>query len=446
MGKEPVVHLRRYNLVWGALVLAVLLTWQLPHAIAQQVTREVIGYSEQGREIEVYRFGSGVRTLVVVGATHGAPERNTAVLSRQLIDWFRNHPEDVPADVTLYIVPLLNPDGDVLEVRQNARGVDLNRNMNTNLDACPENDWSQQVFGAYGTISFTGGDYADSEVESRVIRDFLLDKSAVIFLHSAAGLVFPSYCEDPVAIAMAQTYARAADYTYARYWEAYDITGGMHDWARGIELPAIIPELESGDDPEFERNLAGLKAVMADATELVPLVELKEVSDTVTMPLPIWRFWVAHGGAETLGEPVGPTRQQADGAFVQSFTTIRVRYQPQAMVSSVQALPLELPVLRGEKAETIDPTSTMTFADTMYVAHDAIARYYQRFDGDTLLGPPVSNETLVRSGATVEATQYFQFGVVRYDESINRIVRAPVVWQQEVVANLVAPTQPFQIR
>ena len=446
MGKEPVVRLRRYKILFGALVLTLLYTLPSPRASAQQVTRDVIGYSEQGREIEVYRFGSGARTLVVVGATHGAPERNTAVLSRQLIDWFRNHPEDVPADVTLYIVPLLNPDGDVLEVRQNARGVDLNRNMNTNLDACPENDWSQRVFGAYGTISFTGGEYADSEVESRVIRSFLLDKSAVIFLHSAAGLVFPPFCEDSTAIAMAETYARAADYAYARYWEAYDITGGMHDWARGIELPAIIPELESGDDPEFERNLAGVKAVMADAITLVPLVETKEVSETVTMPLPIWRFWVAHGGVETLGEPVGPTRQQADGTLVQSFTTIRVQYQPQAMVRPVQALPLELPVLRGEKAETIDETSTMTFADTMYVVHDAIARYYRRFDGDALLGAPLSNETLVSTGAGTVATQQFRFGVVRYDESINRIVRAPIVWQQEVVANMVAPTQPFQIR
>lgn len=439
------MHQRRYKL-FSVLVLSILLSWQTPRTIAQQVTREVIGYSMQGREIEAYRFGNGARTLVVVGATHGAPERNTAVLSRQLIDWFRNHPEDVPVDVTLYIVPVLNPDGDVLEVRQNARGVDLNRNMNTNLDACPENDWSQQVFGAYGTISFTGGEYADSEVESRVIRSFLLDKSAVIFLHSAAGLVFPPFCEDPVAIAMAETYARAADYAYARYWEAYDITGGMHDWARGIELPAIIPELESGDDPEFERNLAGVKAVMADASSLVPLVEFKEVSETATMPLPIWRFWVAHGGSATLGDPVGPTRQSADGAFVQSFTTIRVRYQPGAVVRPVQALPLELPVLRGQQAETIDETSTMTFADTPYVVHDAIARYYQRSDGDALLGAPVSNETLVNTGASEVATQQFRFGVVRYDESINRIVRAPVVWQQEVVANMVAPTQPFQIR
>jgi hypothetical protein len=132
--------------------------------------------------------------------------------------------------VRLYIIPVLNPDGDKLDSRQNANGVDLNRNMNTNLDKCSQNDWSQQVFGAYAVISNTGEPYADSEPESRVIRAFLLDASAVVFLHSSAGLVFPSVCDDPIAIAIAQTYAKAGNYQYARYWDKYPITGGMHDW------------------------------------------------------------------------------------------------------------------------------------------------------------------------------------------------------------------------
>ncbi len=411
---------------------------------AQQVTVTVIGQSWQGRPIEAYRFGTGPHRLVVVGATHGAPELNTAVLSRQLIDWFRNHPEDVPPSISLFIVPVLNPDGVELNVRQNARGVDLNRNMNTTFDACSDNDWAQQVFGAYGTISNTGGDYADSEVESRVIRSFLYDKSAVIFLHSAAGLVFPPLCEDATAIAMAQTYAEAADYEYARFWEAYDISGGMHDWARGVNLPAIIPELESGDEPEFERNLAGLKAVMADPERLVPVVDFMEIDDAI-MPMPIWRFWVAHGGREVLGDPVGPTYQR-DAALMQDFTTIRVGYTPEAIVDAVAAVPLEGIVVRGAETEIIDTESVITFTETSLTMHDAIARYYERIDGDALLGSAQSLEVLVDTVNGPESTQLFDFGVVRYDESINRIVRAPVVWQQVVTSNMTDPTQAFQLR
>lgn len=433
---------RRYDwAIW--VILLIVVSWLAVPVRAQQVTVTTIGQSWQGRPIDVYRFGTGPHRLVVVGATHGAPELNTAVLSRQLIDWFRNHPEDVPPSISLFIVPVLNPDGVELNVRQNARGVDLNRNMNTTLDACSDNDWAQQVYGAYGTISNTGGDYADSEVESRVIRSFLYDKSAVIFLHSAAGLVFPPLCEDATAIAMAQTYAQAADYEYARYWEAYDISGGMHDWARGVNLPAIIPELESGDEPEFERNLAGLKAVMADSERLVPVVEFMELDDAI-MPMPIWRFWTAHGGRAALGDPVGPTYQR-DATLIQDFTTIRVAYTPEA-VNAVVAMPLTGVSVQGEVADVIDADSVVTFAETGFSMHDAIARYYERVDGDVLLGVAQSSEVLVDTANGPESTQQFHFGVVSYDESINRIVRAPVVWQQVITTNMADPTQAFQLR
>ncbi|MCX6014850.1 MAG: DUF2817 domain-containing protein, partial [Chloroflexales bacterium] len=119
-----------------------------PTTYAQQTSRTAriqIGLSGQGLAIDAFRFGTGTKKFVIVGETHGAPERNTGVLSRELIDWFGYHPDAIPADVRLYIIPVLNPDGDKLDSRQNANGVDLNRNMNTNLDTCSDNDWSPQV-------------------------------------------------------------------------------------------------------------------------------------------------------------------------------------------------------------------------------------------------------------------------------------------------------------
>lgn len=421
--------------------------WIIPVAEAQQAPRTArvqIGLSEQGQPIEAFRFGTGTRKFVLVGETHGAPERNTGVLSRQLIDWFGNHPEAIPADVRLYIIPVLNPDGDKLDARQNANGVDLNRNMNTNLDKCSENDWSQQVYGAYGVISNTGGPYADSEPESRVIRAFLLDASAVIFFHSAAGLVFPSACEDPIAIAIAQTYAKAGNYHYARYWDKYSITGGMHDWARGVDLPAIIPELESGDDPEFDRNLAGVKAILANPPALLPALA-DRVIDNVTMPLPIWRFWQAYG-AEMLGAPIADA-QLRDGKYIQAFTTIMVEYDPRDDAHPVRAVPVAVPAFAGELAAIDDDTTVLSFADTKFVVHDAFARYYQRVDGQQLLGTPLDNERLLSLPVGVQPSQQtFKYGVIRYDSVNNRIIRLPVVWQAVVTNNLIAPTQPFQIR
>jgi len=423
------------------------LLWILPVTYAQQAPRNVrvqIGVSGQGLPIEAFRFGTGTRKFVIVGGTHGAPERNTGVLSRQLIDWFGNHPEAIPADVRLYIIPVLNPDGDKLESRQNASGVDLNRNMNTNLDKCSQNDWAQRVYGASAVISDTGGPYADSEPESRVIRAFLLDASAVVFLHSAAGLVFPAFCEDPIANAMAQTYAKAGNYQYARYWDKYPITGGMHDWARGIDLPAIIPELESGDDPEFDRNLAGIQAVLANTPALLPALADRQING-VTMPLPIWRFWQAYG-AEMLGPPLADA-QLRDGKYVQPFETIMLAYDSRDDVQPVRALTIDVAAFTGEVVPISDDTTVLTFARTEAVVHDAFARYYQRVDGLQLLGAPQDAERMLTAPVgTQQSQQQFAYGVIRYDEVNNRIMRLPVVWQAMVVANVVAPTQPFQIR
>lgn len=402
-----------------------------------------IGVSYEGRPIRAYRFGEGPHKLVVVGATHGGAERNTRVLSEQLIDWFRNHPEDIPADVELIIIPLLNPDGDVLDVRQNARGVDLNRNMNTNLDACPANDWSQSVFGAYGTQSNTGGDYADSEVESRVIRKFLMDASGVIFLHSAAGLVFPPQCDDQIAIEMAQVYAKAANYKYSRFWELYPITGGMHDWARGLELPAIIPELETGDQPEFAQNVAGVRAVMQNASRLLPPIADREESETRFI-MPIWRFWKAYG-SDKIGDPLGDYTLE-NGVYTQHFTNMSVQYDSTSWYANVQPLALDLPELTGDIVDVVDESTVITFTQSQFIVHDAFAQYYERIDGVNVLGWPTSAEYLVQVNNQPLYLQQFLYGVIAFDEQSNSFTHLPVVWQSTVQSNLVSARQPLQLR
>lgn len=431
-------------LVCLCLMVCVLLFTSATNTVqAQSIQVVKIGQSYEGRSIMAYRFGGGPHKLVVVGATHGGAERNTQVLSMQLIDWFRNHPEDIPAGVELIIVPLLNPDGDVLDVRQNARGVDLNRNMNTNLDACPANDWSESVFGAYGTRSNTGGAYADSEPESRVIRSFLLDASGVIFLHSAAGLVFPSQCEDAIAIRMAQVYAEAANYKYSRFWDLYAITGGMHDWARGIELPAIVPELISGDEPEFAQNLAGVIAVMNDAAQLLPPINDRLEGD-VRFIMPIWRFWKAYG-VEKVGQPLGDYVVEND-VYTQHFTNMSVQYDATSWYANVQPLALDLPELTGDVVDVIDDSSIITFTQSRFVVHDAFAGYYERIDGERLLGWPTSAEYRVMQGDAPIYMQQFLYGVIAFDEQLNQFVHQPVVWQLTLQSDLVSARQPLQLR
>ena len=128
-----------------------------PRPAPAAVVRDfVLGTSAQGRPIQVVQVGDGPRKLVVVGDTHGGPEANTYQLTLGLSEYFRANPEQVPPSVRLYFIPTINPDGLAIGWRFDAAGVDLNRNMNTNLDSCAENDWRTTVQGAYGLVADTG--------------------------------------------------------------------------------------------------------------------------------------------------------------------------------------------------------------------------------------------------------------------------------------------------
>src|SRR3712207_5325027 len=84
------------------------------------------GYSVQGSPITAVRSGAAdaPRTVLVVGVIHGNETAGRAVV-RSL-----RHTTP-PAGVQVWTVASLNPDGEGAGTRQNARGVDLNRNFPT---------------------------------------------------------------------------------------------------------------------------------------------------------------------------------------------------------------------------------------------------------------------------------------------------------------------------
>lgn len=392
-------------------------------ALAAVFTRDfVLGQSPQGRPIEVVQFGDGPRKLVVVGATHGAPEANTHRLTLELIAHVRANPQIVPPEVRLYFIPSLNPDGLALGTRFDAAGVDLNRNMNTSLDACPENDWSVTVFGAGGFISDTGGPYPDSQAESRLIRAFLLDAAGAIFLHSNAGLVFPAFCDHPPSLAMAQAYAQGAGYLYSRFWPRYSITGGMHDWAAGLGIASIIPELITGDQSEFPQNLAGLQAVLARPAELLPLPADGQI-DGIAVPAPIYRYWRALGGTERFGPPLGPAQISAAGT-TQTFRNVRVAIRPDLIDTPyyVQAVPLGADAAAalayggaGALAPGDPASAPVFFPETGHTLKEAFLDFWSRGGGLDVYGFPLSEEFLTTTAdGRQRIVQYFERAVFAY--------------------------------
>jgi protein MpaA len=154
-----------------ALLITLLGTVFAGPAAAAIRTRD-LGDSAQGREIVAVEVaGANPRTAVlVVGCIHGNEPAGIAI-ARALM---RVQP---PKGVALWIVPDLNPDGVAADTRQNANGVDLNRNFPAR--------WQAQS----GT--FASGPRPLSEPESRLAYRLILRvRPAVsIWFHQHANLV-----------------------------------------------------------------------------------------------------------------------------------------------------------------------------------------------------------------------------------------------------------------
>ncbi len=431
------------------LLALVILPWfPEPPGIASNVAELTLGRSGAGRPITAVKIGDGPRKFVLVGDAHGGPEANTFQLASELADHFRNNPDEVPPSVRLYIIPTLNPDGLALGSRFNANGVDLNRNMNTNLDACRENDWNIRVQGAYGIESDTGGPYVESELESRLIRDFLLDAAGVIFYHTSGGDVFPAFCEHAPSIALAKVYATATGYRYDRFWPNYMITGGMHDWAGSLGIAAITPELFDGINPDFAQNLAGVRAVLAQAAELLFLPEDREEHGFL-MPALIWRFWKAHGGAERFGLPLAPSKRIGEITH-QVFERAILEIHPGQADTPylVQLAPLGHAALVGRNLPpTVEPPGGPSVPDADHVVREAFLTYWERNDGMLLLGRPLSEEFegLAADGRW-RTMQYFERAVLVYYPDDNSVRLDSLGWASLVQDRLKNSASPHSIR
>jgi hypothetical protein len=90
-----------------------------------------IGESIEGRPIRLVRLGSGPRRVLMWSQMHGNEPTHTAGLL-DLISLLQMAPDSEPAAAilagcTLWMIPMLNPDGAERWTRHNAQGIDINR-------------------------------------------------------------------------------------------------------------------------------------------------------------------------------------------------------------------------------------------------------------------------------------------------------------------------------
>ncbi|MBE2224775.1 MAG: hypothetical protein IAF02_24760, partial [Anaerolineae bacterium] len=231
----------------------------------------VIGQSVTGKNLNVLQFGEGPRKFILVGGTHSGYAPNTVNLAKEFIAYYSENLEAIPADVTLFIIPNLNPDAPYAPAditgRLNANGVDLNRNWDCRWTADPI------VLG--GPVSGAGGTAIESEPEVQALANFIKQQSPTAVIQLAAhgrsyGTASPGSCVESsrVSVALSKLYGNAAGYLFpdadndGLVEPDARLTGDMSNWLDSIDIPAISVLLSRYDDIDFEANLAGLTAVL----------------------------------------------------------------------------------------------------------------------------------------------------------------------------------------
>jgi murein peptide amidase A len=194
---------------------------------------EVIGHSAFGRPIRAVSYGrpDATRTVLVFGCIHGNECEGIKVT--RLI-------ESAPRVAKIVVVHQLNPDGRRLGVRQNGRGVDLNRNFGS--------QWTP--IGTRWDPEYSGP-RAWSEPETRVARR-LIDRirpDITLWFHQPQALVRAWGPSRPTA----RRYAEYARVPYrsipwpngtAPNWQNHHFNGAS---AFVVELPAGRLSAESAE-------------------------------------------------------------------------------------------------------------------------------------------------------------------------------------------------------
>jgi protein MpaA len=205
---------------------------------------EVIGESANGIPIHAWWPTTGAPTRVVWAAIHGE-ESVTLQAAHHLLRVV--HADDACA----VVVPVLNPDGVLAGTRQNARGVDLNRNFpgdNWLPDPSPT-FWSTTIVRTdeRRTQLSSPGTHGGSEPETQAIMSLVerVAPEAVIDLHTPLECVI-ALSERSVALA-----GHLAEPAQLRVVRALDAPtpGDSATWCEAAGATAVTYEFELAPMP-----------------------------------------------------------------------------------------------------------------------------------------------------------------------------------------------------
>lgn len=247
-----------------------------------------IGRSLMGRDIPTITLGEGKKGILYVGAHHGMEWITSAILLRfvnEYAELYKNNSriynstmDYLFATRSIYIIPMLNPDGvdyqingvtrenilydrlvkmnggntDFSAWQANARGVDLNHNYNCGFAEYKKLEYEMNIID--GAPSKYSGESPESESEVAYLCNYLRfndNIGAVISLHSQGEEIYYSSMgkSTPRSLPLAKSFSRMSGYKLS-VPEGSAAYGGMLDWCiHELNTPAFTFECGKGKNP-----------------------------------------------------------------------------------------------------------------------------------------------------------------------------------------------------
>lgn len=232
---------------------------ELPPTTIPSITAEhlEIGRSTEDLPIMAARLGDGPHAVLFVGGIHAGYAPASVGLAEDLITHLEANPQTIPAGVTIYVVPKLNPDSENVpgDGRYNANGVDLNRNWQCN----------------WAAMDGRGGSGPLSEAESQALSGFIdqINPEAVVFWNAPlqAGnqrTVSPGKCqvEQDASEKLAKLYASEVSYDAKQANLGGSVTGDITDSLADQGIAAIFVLLHSQTEANINEHLPAIVRVL----------------------------------------------------------------------------------------------------------------------------------------------------------------------------------------
>lgn len=203
-------------------IFFILFILSLSYSSGLKSKREILGVTNNKKEIEMHKFGNGKNVLIIIAGIHGN-KHYTVQVAMNIIDSIKNNTIIIPDDKAIWVIPNLNPDGFEKNKKLNNNNVDLNRNFDTD-------NW-KKTFYYYNKV-LSAGEHPFSEPETLSIKKLFENiqnqlNPIVLCLHSHGNRVIPGNNSNGNLkfIDLIKKHS-----TYGIYNANFTITGNLTNW------------------------------------------------------------------------------------------------------------------------------------------------------------------------------------------------------------------------